>query len=278
MMKMCVLNAWALFHRLKITFLLIFFSVNYGFLNRYSYDGNVWLLLTAFTIQNFALHILNNYYDLGEDEITGQRTTLSNPSALLIIATAAALFSLFLVWYFGFSLLCYFILFVLMLAYSLPIIGRWRIKKVLYLKNITGSLCWWYIPFTLIAAMHTSTSFKEIFLENAITLAIFMPFEPLWDIKDAEGDQASGIKTIPNQFGLGATKLLVVSAFLLLVVIKMDNITFVIFFLIPMILMTIIMNSRNKLIVSQIIMLFVAMHTFAGHVLLPTLILPWIKN
>ena len=272
-----MIRAWTLFHRLKITFSLIFFSVNYGFLTRYGFEGNIWLLLAAFTIQNFALNFFNNYFDSIEDEITGQRTILSNASLLLVLAVAATVISASMVWYFGFNLLCYLVLFVLMFLYSAPV-GSWRIKKVLYLKNITGSLFWWYIPFTLITALHTTAGFKQIFMENLTLLAIFLPFEPLWDIKDMEGDQTSGIKTIPNQFGLAATKLLVVSAFLLLAVIKMSNITYVIFFLIPLSILTIKITPGNKLFISQIIMTFVAFYGFAGHVLLPTVILPLLRK
>lgn len=105
-----------------------------------------------------------------------------------------------------------------------------------------------------------------------------MPFEPLWDIKDAEGDKASGIKTIPNQFGLPATKLLVISAFLLLAVVKLSNITFVIFFLIPLSILTIWITPKNKLFISQIIISYVAFYGFAGHVLLPTVILPLLRK
>lgn len=111
-------------------------------------------------------------------------------------------------------------------------------------------------------------------MDNLVLLATFIPFEPLWDIKDMEGDQAVGIKTIPNQFGLAATKLLVVSAFLLLAVVKLSNITFVIFFLIPLSILTIKITSENKLLISQFIITYVALYGFAGHVLLPALILP----
>jgi 4-hydroxybenzoate polyprenyltransferase len=256
---------------------LIFFSVNFGFLTRYGFAGNIWLLLAAFTIQNFAMHLLNNFFDLIEDEITGQRTILFKPSLILLLAAAATALSAWMVWYFGFSLLCYAVLFALMFVYSAPV-GSWRIKKILYLKNITGSLFWWYIPFALITASHTTAGFRQVFMENLILLAIFMPFEPLWDIKDSEGDKAAGIKTIPNQFGLAATKLLVVSAFLLLAVVKLSNPTYVIFFLIPLSVLTILITPRNKLLISQLIMTFIAFHGLAGHVLIPTLISPMLRN
>lgn len=263
-----LLKSWTLFHRLKITFLLIFFSVNYGFLKRYAYDGNIWLLLIAFTLQNFALHILNNYFDANEDQITGQRTALASPSVLMFLAVLATFISAGMVLYFRFSFFCYIVLFAMMLLYSMPLSRSWRIKKVLYLKNLTGSLFWWYIPFVLITSAHTTVSFHQVLLDNTLTLAIFMPFEPLWDIKDSEGDLASGIRTIPNQFGLPATKLLVISAFLLLAVVKVNNITFVIFFLFPLMILTALISQRNKLILSQIILAYVSVHTFGGFVLI----------
>lgn len=266
-----------LFHRVKIPFLLIFFSVNFGFLTRYGFEGNIWLLLAAFTTQNFALHLFNNFFDSIEDEITGQRTILTKTSLILLLAVAATVLSAWMVWNFGFNLPCYNVLFALMFIYSAPV-RSWRIKKVLYLKNITGSLFWWYIPFTLISASHTTVSFKLVFMENLIMLAIFMPFEPLWDIKDMEGDLASGIKTIPNQFGLATTKLLVVSAFLLLAVLKLSNITYVIFFLFPLSILTLGITPDNKLLISQIIITFIACYGFAGHVLLPTVIQPMLQK
>lgn len=266
-----------LFHRLKIPFALIFFSVNFGFLTRYGFGGNIWLLLTAFTIQNFAMHWFNNFFDSIEDEITGQRTTLFRPSLILLLASSATALSAWMVFYFGFSLFCYVVLFALQFVYSAPV-GSWRIKKILYLKNITGSLFWWYMPFALITASHTAASFRQVFMENLSLLAIFMPFEPLWDIKDSYGDEAAGIKTIPNQFGLGATKLLTVSAFLLLAVVKLNNPTYVIFFFLPLIILTMLITPRNKLLISQVIMTFIAVHGFVGHVLLPTLILPLLRK
>jgi 4-hydroxybenzoate polyprenyltransferase len=271
--KLLLVRSWSLFHRLKITFSLIFFSVNYGFLARYGFEGNIWMLLLAITIQNFALNMFNNYFDSIEDEITGQRTTFFNARIVLLCAVIATWLSVSMFWYYGFNMWCCLILFAMMFAYSMPI-GPWRIKKVLYLKNITGSLFWWYIPFVLISASHTPHGFPEIFMENLVTLAVFMPFEPLWDIKDMEGDMAAQIRTIPNQFGLPATKVLVVSAFLLLSIVKMANYTYVILFLIPLMIFTILISEKNKLFLSQLIITFVALHALAGHILWPAFIRP----
>jgi len=276
-MKAFAICSWMLFHRLKIPFLLIFFSVNFGFLTRYGFEGNIWLLVATFTTLNFAMHLYNNFFDSIEDKITGQNAVLSKPSLILLLAVAATIISAWMVWYCRFNWLCYSALFLLMFIYSAPV-RSWRIKKVLYLKNISGSLFWWYIPFTLVTAFHTKASFNQIFMENLIMLAIFMPFEPLWDIKDMEGDLASGIKTIPNQFGLAATKLLVVSAFLLLAVVKLSNITYVIFFLVPLSMLTMRITLGNKLFISQIIITYIALYGLAGHVLLPTVILPLLRK
>lgn len=270
-------NCWALFHRLKIPFLIIFFSVNFGFLRRYGYQGDIWSLLSTFTMQNFALHIFNNYFDKLEDEVSGQRSILSAQPVLLGIGILATLISAGMAYYLGLSLHCYFILFALMIVYSIPFSRKWRLKNLLFFKNIAGSLFWWYIPFALITSSHTAANFWRVFLDNAITLAIFMPFEPLWDIKDAEGDKASGIRTIPNQYGLRATKLLVISSFLLLAVVRINNPPYIVSFLIPLIILTAIFTEKNKLIVSQFLMFFVAAHTFTAGVLWPILILPLMK-
>lgn len=245
---------------MKIPFLVIFFFMNYTFLNRYSYP-NPLLLLVAFTLQNFGLHMFNNYFDMKEDEITGQAKVLSNKKVLLFLSVASTLVSLFMIVFYNFSLICYATLFILMFAYSVPLGKNFRIKNVLFLKNITGSLFWWYLPFVMISSFHTNNQFSDIFITNLFVLATFMPFEPLWDIKDMEGDLKAGIKTIPNQYGINATKLLVASCFLLLGIIKLSsyNLSSITLFG-PLVLFSILIKEKTSILAYQLMMLFLPLH------------------
>lgn len=234
--------------------------MNYNFLTRYSYKTPLLLLIT-FTLQNFGLHMFNNYFDMKEDEITGQAKVLNNNKILLFLSITSTLASLVMVCFYNFSIICYAILFLLMFAYSVPLGKKFRIKNILFLKNITGSLFWWYLPFVMISSFHTNNQFAEIFITNLFVLATFMPFEPLWDIKDMEGDLKAGIKTIPNQYGINATKLLVASCFLLLGIIKLSsyNQSSITLFG-PLILFTILIKEKTPIIAYQLMMLFLPLH------------------
>lgn len=256
---------WDLFYRLKIPFLMIFFLMTYNMLNEYMIEDQSLIvpLVMTFTIQNFVLHMLNNYFDKQEDELTDQSNIFTSPMKILLVSGFFIVVSFALVVYYNFSITCYLILFVLMLLYSVPITKNIRIKKLLYVKNITGSLFWWYLPFVLIVVFHTNNSFSDVFLNNLLILAIFIPFEPIWDIKDTKGDLVSGIKTIPNQFGIAVTKLLTISLFVVIgLVIYNDKSMFVISFFVPLILLISFLNENNKLWLSRLIILFLPIHIF----------------
>lgn len=259
-MSALFITTWNVIHRLKIPFVLIFYSMNYVFLKKYG-CRDPHILLSSFTLLNFSMHMLNNYFDLKEDTLTNQASFLSKRSALLSFSTAPFLIGLSLVIVNGYSLLCYGVLALLMLSYSMPLFNGKRIKDILFIKNITGSLFWWYIPFTLITSIHTANSFSDVFLSNIFILATFMPFEPLWDIKDRQGDQAAGIKTIPNTYGVDATKLLVCSCFGLLGIIKAGtlNSSSVTLFL-PLAVFVSLIKEDSPLWVYQLMILFLPAH------------------
>lgn len=261
---------WDLFYRLKIPFLMIFFLMTYNMLNEYMIEDQSLIvpLVMTFTIQNFVLHMLNNYFDKQEDELTNQSNVFTSPIKILLISAIFIVVSFAMVLYYNFSIACYLILFALMLLYSVPITKKFRIKKLLYVKNITGSLFWWYLPFVLIVALHTNNSFIDVFLDNLLILAIFIPFEPIWDIKDIKGDLAAGINTIPNKFGIAVTKLLVISLFIVIgVVVFKHKSMFVISFFLPLILMISFLNEDNKLWLSRLIILFLPIHIFLSNII-----------
>ncbi len=235
--------------------------MNFLFLKRYGYEDPI-LLLTAFSLLNFSMHIFNNYFDLKEDSLTGQTVVMKSKSVLLLLGSGSLFISFAMVVYYGFSIPCFLILLALMLSYSVPVGKKnLRLKNILFLKNITGSLFWWYLPFVIISSFHTDNSFIDLFVSNLLVLATFMPFEPLWDIKDMDGDLAAGVNTIPNKYGVDATRILVISCFGIMTLVRLStwNLSALTLF-VPLMVFTVFIKKDTPVMAYQLMMLLLPAH------------------
>lgn len=270
-MRNFILNSWVVINRLKIHFLMIFFLMNYSLMREYTDSTQLCLIVLTYTILNFSLHMFNNYFDFTEDTITNQTLKKEERKMTFYLAIFSFLISLLLVIYFKFSLICFLLIFILGISYSIPLKNNFRIKKVIFIKNLTGSLFWWYIPFIAMIYFNTDTeqSFFTLFMSRLITLAIFIPFEPLWDIKDMNGDQDAGIVTIPIKYGLIATKFLIISMFTTLSIVCLGfyNYPIVLFLFIPLILFTLSIKNNTPIYQFQIMMFYLPFYILFADIL-----------
>jgi len=100
--------------------------------------------------------------------------------------------------------------------YSVPIrIGsvRYRLKELIGIKTMTPALIWALPPVGANAIIANSLEPENV-LTFAVIFCVGAAMETVWDIRDAAGDLASGIRTIPNTLGIGYARVLAVALLL----------------------------------------------------------------
>ncbi len=96
-------------------------------------------------------------------------------------------------------------------AYSAPLRWRgrhWRIKALPYVKN-TYSAAHWSLMLLALAYAHVWLPFS-VFTWVACAICFFMNLfvEVLWDVRDAEGDRQTGVRTLSTEWGTPAARVL----------------------------------------------------------------------
>jgi len=83
---------------------------------------------------------------------------------------------------------------------------KFRFKDKIIVKNISSAFTWAAPPAFIPLALK-----DEDFLVSVISFVtiflIALALEIIWDVRDIKGDRKYGINTIPNTFGLRATKI-----------------------------------------------------------------------
>jgi len=120
------------------------------------------------------------------------------------------------------TLLCLFPLALLTLAYSIPFIKvngkRKRLREILFVKIMSLSLVWAFatvwLPLVDCGVNIFSKSSLAIFTERFLFMyAICVPFE----IRDMEQEKKWGIKTMPQEIGVNASKISALIALLVFI-------------------------------------------------------------
>lgn len=93
---------------------------------------------------------------------------------------------------------------VVMNLYSTPLPGPSRgrrFKDVAEVKNFYAALCW-SLPLVLTAHLYAGRPSPLIDVIPIVLITFFIDFvsEILWDIRDIDGDQAAGVRTLANAY------------------------------------------------------------------------------
>lgn len=84
-----------------------------------------------------------------------------------------------------------------------------KLKKILFVKNIAVGVSWGIVPL-LVGAYYGDIMRPEIIFLSAFFTVSFFRSSMIFDIKDIKGDLEEGVRTIPNQFGVTDTKLIAI--------------------------------------------------------------------
>ncbi|MFH1119063.1 MAG: UbiA family prenyltransferase [Bacteroidota bacterium] len=181
------------------------------------------LLVFTGTLSEYSLHRLLKYYSLGRaDRKAGYMWMFSNQ----LLAWLFFLFTLtaFAVSFFYVDALVKWIIMVsgaIALLYSLPVIGPagfLSLRKIPFVKTFLVALVWSVVtvivPLTGNSGVIPVEKVSWIFIERFL---LIFPLALLFDIRDADVDRESGIRTIPVVFGEKLTRKLAVCIVLLFI-------------------------------------------------------------
>jgi 4-hydroxybenzoate polyprenyltransferase len=169
--------------------------------------GSVLLIMAAFLLA-CSVYSLNRLTDLEEDAINlpdGGRSIMKNRDYLLFasvesinIAVVLALFS------YPSAIIVILFAFFVAAFYSLET-RRFRLKNILFLKNITIAGMVTATAVLLTLAVQANISFVVLMITYYIFLKVMIG-TVLLDVRDIEGDQKAGVRTLPVTLGRTKTR------------------------------------------------------------------------
>ncbi len=198
-------------YRLHIS-LIFFFLLYYNNL-RYGFPIN-YPLLISFSLWHFALFLFDRVYDRKIDKISQPDEYIEDKNSSSFYAVVVLLLAVSLIFYFitGFKLIYWLILFPITFLYPYRVVGRFRIKSLLFVKNLYSALLIFCLP--LIIQLHLISNGDANYtklLTPILSLFIYVLIgEVFWDIRDMQADKTDGTATIPNTLGLLATKIYII--------------------------------------------------------------------
>jgi 4-hydroxybenzoate polyprenyltransferase len=174
-------------------------------------DGRVrWTAGALVGFDWFLLNLFNRIADVPEDKrngVSGTGFVEQNAGALMRIAVLALAVSLIGARPLGTPLLALRVLFHLGgFAYSFPTVGP-RIKEIFLVKNVFSGLLFLLSVVGVPLALRDGTPpLAEVVALCAFFLPLEITYELIYDLRDAAGDAASGIVTLPVKWGEQRTR------------------------------------------------------------------------
>jgi len=198
----------------------IFFFLLYYNNKRLTTNPLDYPLIISFAFWHFALYLFDRVYDgdLDKESQPNEYVPKKQRKALYIFIAGLVISSFFLYVKTGHPIVYWIILLPITFLYTLPIIGKTRIKNILIVKNVYSAGPIWTLPLYIQAVLVTGDPSKipTDVLYSIFSLAIYILIgEIFWDIRDKSVDKKYGIATIPNTFGINTAKIII---FLLIVV------------------------------------------------------------
>jgi len=180
----------------------IFSSILYGI------DVDPRVALISFLL-TFSVYNLNKVTDKAEDSINRPEVASRSTNYYLIPSLVALSISLFLCFLVGIqALMVILTIFFIAFIYSIKISKAIpRLKEIVGVKSLMVALSWGLTGSLLPACSQYVAGVKILFAFSYIFIH-FLVNTILCDIRDLDGDEASGVKTLPIALGLGDTRLL----------------------------------------------------------------------
>lgn len=178
------------------------------------------MVATSFGMVMSYVYLLNKAADLKEDSLNPKSLPINSKNIPTIrnIAIALAVIPVPYLLFKHPKILIFYILvpglFGFLYSYPLKFLGfNRRLKDLLFTKNLVSAFTWGSIPAILPLLYYNGDFTYDVFYRLIFIAMSVLVIEIMWDIRDIDGDLAAGIKTIPNQFGVNAAKIICLTLF-----------------------------------------------------------------
>jgi 4-hydroxybenzoate polyprenyltransferase len=166
------------------------------------------LLLIAAFLLSFSVYSLNRVTDLEEDSINlpdGGRSIKKNRDYLLFASLESINIAVVLA-FFTYPSAIIVILFAFFVAFFYGLgSSRFRLKNIVLLKSITVAGTMTATAVALAFAVYANSAFIVLTVTYFIFVKILIA-TMLLDVRDIEGDQKAGVRTIPVSLGVNKTR------------------------------------------------------------------------
>ena len=154
----------------------------------------------------FLVNLLNRVVDLKEDtqnQIVGTDFVGKNRKAILLVSFSILIGSLAATAFFWPALTILRVAYhALGLAYNWPLLpGKRRIKQLYFWKNTASAMGFLITVFGYPLAVGANVPFREIAISVLFFFLFELSYEVIYDLRDAPGDAAAGVKTYPVVHG-----------------------------------------------------------------------------
>jgi 4-hydroxybenzoate polyprenyltransferase len=195
-----LLTSTSIFLALNASIVAAFSSLLYGL------EVKPTILLIAF-LATFSVYNMNRATDGAEDSINRPRAASRSPLFFLVPSMIASALCLLLSASVGAQALTVIITsFTASILYSFKLSPSTpRLKEILGLKSVLVAFSWGFTGALLPASCQAVDAVKMVLAFTYIFIQILVN-TILCDVRDMEGDRASGVNTLPIALGLDATR------------------------------------------------------------------------
>jgi 4-hydroxybenzoate polyprenyltransferase len=206
-----LLTSTSIFLAINASIVAAFSSLLYGV------DVEPTVLLIAF-LATFAVYNMNRATDVAEDSINRPRAASRNTLIFLVPSMIASTLCLLLSASVGAQALMVIVTsFTVSILYSFKLSPSTpRLKEVLGLKSVMVAFSWGFTGALLPASCQAVDPVKIVLAFTYIFVQILVN-TILCDVRDMDGDRASGVNTLPIALGLAATRRLLLAVNTLLI-------------------------------------------------------------
>ena len=197
-----LLTSTSIFLALNASMVAAFSSLLYGL------EVKPTILLIAF-LATFSVYNMNRATDGAEDAINRPQAASRSPLLFLVPSMIASALCLLLSASVGAQALTVIITsFTSSILYSFKLSPSTpRLKEILGLKSVLVAFSWGFTGALLPASFQAVDAVKIVLAFTYIFIQILVN-TILCDVRDMDGDRASGVNTLPLALGLGTTRIL----------------------------------------------------------------------
>jgi 4-hydroxybenzoate polyprenyltransferase len=205
---------------------ILFFVIQVSAIRNFGVRQLPWGVMIAFSCLLGSAYLVNRLTDSKEDKISQITEVIESPTEKRAITWLAILLAgLPVVWLAlrGLNYIPYLLLCPVLFIYSLklPLIGK--LKNRLLIKNLYSACLGWALPIGVVILVYSGSEMPRwaVLLTCLEIAGLTLIIELIWDIRDIDGDRASGVRTVANTFGVLSAKAVAGGILLLVVLMKL---------------------------------------------------------